>query len=144
MRISDWSPDVCSSDLSMFDVEMTGDGARIYVAKGDIAVAELSGRSLSELIPLKAGEAVNVRDGRLERTTIEPREARWPASRLGFEETPLATIIALANRGAGPDITLRDETIGTIRVTGVSSEERLVGEECASTGSSRWSPGPKK
>src|SRR3546814_19534282 len=86
MRISDWSPDVCSSDLSMFDVEMTGDGARIYVAKGDIAVAELSGRSLSELIPLKAGEAVNVRDGRLERTTIDPRAARWPASRLGFEE----------------------------------------------------------
>src|SRR3546814_3230936 len=119
MRISDWSPDVCSSDLSMFDVEMTGDGARIYVAKGDIAVAELSGRSLSELIPLKAGEAVNVRDGRLERTTIEPREARWPASRLGFEETPLATIIALANRGGGPDITLRDEAIGTLRVTGV-------------------------
>ena len=104
---------------SMFDVEMGGDGARIYVAKGDLAVAELRGRSLTAPIPLKAGEAVSVRDGRLERMTIGPREARWPASRLGFDETPLATIVTLANRGGGRDIELRDEAIGTLKVTGV-------------------------
>src|SRR3546814_20791339 len=84
-----------------------------------MGVAECTGRSPAGVSPGKAGEAGNVRDGRLDRTTIEPREARWPASRLGFEETPLATIIALANRGGGPDITLRDEAIGTLRVTGV-------------------------
>src|SRR3546814_6570996 len=101
----------------MFDVGTEGDEARIYLAKGDREVAALEGQAAP--IPLKPGQAVSVRDGRLERITIEPREARWPAGRLGFEETPLATIVTLANRGGGPDIEFQDEAISALKVTGV-------------------------
>src|SRR3546814_6048431 len=98
----------------MFDVGTEGDEARIYLAKGDLEVAALEGQAAP--IPLKPGQAVSVRDGRLERITIEPREARWPAGRLGFEETPLATIVTLANRGGGPDIEFQDEAISALKV----------------------------
>src|SRR3546814_13384941 len=100
----------------MFDVGTEGDEARIYLAKGDLEVAALEGQAAP--IPLKPGQAVSVRDGRLERITIEPREARWPAGRLGFEETPLATIVTLANRGGGTDLEFQDEAHSAHTVTG--------------------------
>src|SRR3546814_17278466 len=111
MRISDWSSDVCSSDLDLV---------------GDLAVDDLAVRRLEEAVlvgPREHGQRVDQADVRAFR-----RLDRADAAVMGlmhvahFEAGALAGQAARAKRGDA------------------RSEERRVGKECVSTCRSRWSP----
>src|SRR3546814_12199952 len=112
MRISDWSSDVCSSDLG---------GKLRGAVGGDEAVLEqvVLGRRV-ELD--RAAGAVVVGDHQ----ALGRNEARGAA----------------AQRYHGVHRRLRQvgQRGGVALVAGGRSEERRVGNECGSTGRSRWSP----
>lgn len=101
---------------TIFDVTLLPGEVRIWAIDGDIALAP---HEITEPIALRSGQAVNIRGGRLSRAAIEPEAARWPAGRLAFDNTPLATVVAMANRQGSPKILLGDGAVGTRRVTGV-------------------------
>src|SRR3546814_7217053 len=73
MRISDWSSDVCSSDL--FDVILTGDGGKkINVIKEVRAITGLGlgeAKTLVEGAPKAVKEGVNKAEARSEEHTSE-------------------------------------------------------------------------
>src|SRR3546814_15161386 len=119
MRISDWSSDVCSSDLVGADerrrlqlrAERLEDGALdLFVLAGrlddDVAVGE----------HLKAGAG---------------RDALQSRLLFGLADLPS---LDLAVHVLGDDI----ERL--LRLLGGRSEERRVGKECVRTGRSRWWP----
>src|SRR3546814_19083717 len=96
MRISDWSSDVCSSDLAEEHTIM-----RFEEARGK--------------------DTPNPSVRKSETGAIDRVELYGPADRRTFSADD--AIAWLSNP-----------------VTGSRSEERRVGKECVSTGSSRWSP----
>src|SRR3546814_13742810 len=122
MRISDWSSDVCSSDLGYERLEFLGDRVLALV------VAEL----LFERFP-------DENEGELSRRLVGMvrREALLRvAQEIGFGRF-LEMAATPAGRGdRGLDTALSD---GCEALIG-RSEERRVGQECVSTCRSRWSP----
>src|SRR3546814_19071897 len=131
MRISDWSSDVCSSDLL----------ARRDLA-GELAKAADAGRHVvgqkrcERLAAAREGDVVDARglDADL------------------FGDQPDQDVVGTAGRTAGPgdgprvSLELRDQVVGRLDLRGrrhdndLRSEERRVGKECVSTCSSRWRP----
>src|SRR3546814_15986126 len=129
MRISDWSSDVCSSDLPLTPGEL-----KLHVGEaGDLAAA------LAALSAHYAGRGVNLveRGGRwhfqtagdLSHILRREKDETRKLSRAAME--PLALI-------AYHEPVSRAE-IEAIRGVQVGSEERREGKEGVSTGSSRWS-----
>src|SRR3546814_17326994 len=110
MRISDWSSDVCSSDLDGFD-----DLARAIRLRCDPAEADLARLEGDDLVCLDH----QVRDGDLERSV---------------EHGGVVSLVRLGDQpggiGDGDDVVVARQ----------SSEERRVGQECVSTCRYRWSP----
>src|SRR3546814_15767009 len=103
MRISDWSSDVCSSDLN-------------------VSVA-----------PSPRSAAITI-----ERAT----RARWDtAAALDAPVLPEVKTIDSTSSGCGSASGGAAEALAT---RSQRSEERRVGQECVSTGRSRWSPYPSK
>src|SRR3546814_5289166 len=124
MRISDWSSDVCSSDLL----------EPIYA---DINTRLVDAGILPELQPaLKPAErtrplaAKPVPDGAPEARPEEPDSTRHDAETLP-EINVLASLLSLLEQ--------RMQT-STSAAKAHRSEERRVGKECVSTCRSRWSP----
>src|SRR3546814_12698106 len=111
MRISDWSSDVCSSDLA--------------AAERTVATAAVNALNayLTGLTP-----AWN------DTTTDTPADAPTITSLWGTAAQAVAALQAAIQGLAGPA-----GTPGTDGVDG-RSEERRVGKECVSTCRSRWSP----
>lgn len=121
---------------TVFDVTLVPGEVRIWVIEGKIALAIVPpDQATNEPIALRSGQAVNVRDGRLSPTTIDPAAARWPAGRLAFDDTPLAAVVAMANRQGRPNILLGDDAVGTMRVTGVLDirDTRALARKLAAT-----------
>src|SRR3546814_16968825 len=115
MRISDWSSDVCSSDL-----------------RGAIGASFRPGTRVGRLIP-------NASSGLEEWSHIPLR--REDKTRLTGPLTPLRPILACASRSAayvGNDV--HCATIDRLGLSPLSSEERRVGKGCVRTCRSRWSP----
>src|SRR3546814_19048025 len=117
MRISDWSSDVCSSDL--------------------IVAAVHDQRRLAD--PLQLGEAVVARA----KPGLHRRELRTDCLHpgrdvlvLGAAMAPLPELLA----GLAPGIRRREAEIEKGLERTVRSEERRVGKECVSKCRSRWSP----
>src|SRR3546814_14083895 len=111
MRISDWSSDVCSSDLSKRMVEtILRDYARAY---------GLHSVSLRYFNAAGASSCGDIGE----------------AHHIETHLVPLILEVAAGQRAAlsiyGADYPTRD---------GTRSEERRVGKECVSTCRSRWSP----
>src|SRR3546814_13280418 len=116
MRISDWSSDVCSSDLLQVDSTRTVnvDGAETYTVKQQRTVHVTEGLMKEEF------------DKGLNTTVAANGEIRNITGL--FDET--------LNDGETRLVTgTFDETLD-----GNRSEERRVGKECVSTCRSRWSP----
>src|SRR3546814_17777081 len=121
MRISDWSSDVCSSDLeaTLDAVEQIGEHRRgrsrpdqpLGLERLNVGIAEPLGLGVEELAPGSA-DAIGL-ERLLERLRLE--QHRQP--------------------GQGPFGGRRRGERGQRR-----SEERRVGKECVSTCRSRWSP----
>src|SRR3546814_15127190 len=106
MRISDWSSDVCSSDL-----QVTDEGARLCL-------------------------------GAIRRSATPFRDIEGQAAALAiFVDAPgiIAGEIEIDGR---PHVALRPAHghQSHLMLIEKRSEERRVGKECVSTGSSRWSP----
>src|SRR3546814_16030414 len=124
MRISDWSSDVCSSDLAR-DVDQVADlqsGCRLHALVAAVAGVE--------------GEAVQRRADAL-RTGVARQLHAEAAVDLGYEAAAVAGAV-----GVPPAIALAEELEGLAdRVgQGQRSEERRGGKECVSPCISRGSP----
>src|SRR3546814_10588770 len=113
MRISDWSSDVCSSDLTaLWDIKAKVAGLPLYQLLG--------GRSRSGV--LVYGHA-NGRD------IAETVDAVAHYLELGYK--------AVRAQSGVPGL---ESAYGVARGKLFRSEERRVGKECVSTCRSRWSP----
>jgi transmembrane sensor len=102
---------------TVFDVSLDQDEVRVWVIDGELSLAAY--RADANAVALRSGQVVNVRDGQPNETALEPGSARWPAARLAFDDAPLATIVAVANRQGSPKIEIHDEAVAALRVTGV-------------------------
>src|SRR3546814_11567775 len=112
MRISDWSSDVCSSDLGL---------TRVYRPALDWVLARPKTTLAIALVVLLS--------------TV------WPMSRIGSEFIPAmneGTLLYMPS--ALPGISVDEASKLLQRTDRLSSEERRVGKECVSTCRSRGSP----
>src|SRR3546814_13983053 len=127
MRISDWSSDVCSSDLMVEGVTYRKQTAITGGSIPDVTFLLPGGRVLHMDVKFPVDNYLR----HLEATTDAEREHTAKA----FLRDVKSRVKELLGRGyIEPDETL-DEVLLFIR-----SEERRVGKECVSTCRSRWSP----
>src|SRR3546814_17535239 len=117
MRISDWSSDVCSSDL------IDGD-----------PVALLRPGRLQHI-----GEAADLR---VKLAIADPPRFRLGVIRLPDDGNVVAPAFQMPVKAVGADVQhpVLEPFYAEVRI--VSSEERRVGNACVSTFRSRWSPSP--
>src|SRR3546814_14830584 len=115
MRISDWSSDVCSSDLESLPAlrEAADDAAIVRVFVDAVAIAA---EQRADLIEEFSAARPDPRD-------ILEKDDRNRAVFVGLEREP--------DSAQGEPVE---------RLAFVRSEERRVGKECVSTCRSRWSP----
>src|SRR3546814_4477856 len=110
MRISDWSSDVCSSDLHSDGKALLGEAAlRIGHANRDVARTGRTGRSPAENAIRRYRYAFRPADQRINQR--------------------IDGVVGIGRRQG------QRQFLAPRR-----SEERRVGKECVSTGSSRWLP----
>src|SRR3546814_11575700 len=118
MRISDWSSDVCSSDLIGRKRAGTGAGDDVDVVRVD-----------------QPGAGITVG-----RAGVDADAAQVDAAAGGLDETA----IAAAGAAAGTQVAEDAGAVGAEQLDAaaiaVRSAERRVGQECVSTCRSRWSP----
>src|SRR3546814_17442137 len=136
MRISDWSSDVCSSDLSSAagDAHVAGDRRLLAAAVDDEVVAlglaadRLEDRGVEQLVALAlAQRRAQVGGVLLAQAHVERAGAGQPHAVAAFTEV-------MGHR--------RDEAeapAGLLHAR-IRSEERRVGKTCVITCRSRWSP----
>src|SRR3546814_14028804 len=110
MRISDWSSDVCSSDL------------RLRCREGDVEV--------------HAGQAPQPESADPAAMVAGELEPQGVAVELQIQHTGRQGTGKATEDGDDVDALVADHHGGAFG----RSEERRVGKECVSTGSSRWSP----
>src|SRR3546814_12335081 len=132
MRISDWSADVCSSDL----VALSGEDLDFGIVDSDPPVVGNNGRVT---ITLSGGGFSDGTEVRVLGDDVDVRAERTIASADGRE--------LHATFGWGPSVDPDDPIVVPpgrydVRASEGSarSEERRVGKECVSTCRSRWSP----
>src|SRR3546814_17656832 len=122
MRISDWSSDVCSSDLS--------GGHQIQIADrlGDPRIGLALG--CGEQLPIfRIGDILEQVDGRI--FAFDQADGRRPVDRKqGGDDHPRITTRRGSCRASGARAS--------------RSVERRVGKECVTTCRSRWSTEPEK
>src|SRR3546814_14260073 len=119
MRISDWSSDVCSSDL---DERIDRGVERLALA------ADIGGRLDRD----RAG-----RDSLARVVLAVPGEIVLACLQRADRDGPERLAGGILDRDAGVG-----RTFGNVDLAIDRSEERRVGKECVSTGRSRWSPSP--
>src|SRR3546814_15504261 len=116
MRISDWSSDVCSSDLALLGVF----GQREERLEHTVGVVD---QRLRDAVVADAGKTP------------------LAVGRAEFVDEGLSVLRA-GRMGESADVECRDSGrhARTLVWIGCRSEERRVGKECVSTCRSRWSP----
>src|SRR3546814_5002506 len=131
MRISDWSSDVCSSDLE-------GTGRRGAVTKEDLVnyasgkTAGLSGGARpEERVPM-----TRIRKRIAERLMLSKNSTAMLTS---FNEVNLGKVMAMRKALQDDFIKANGIKLGFMSFFAKKSEERRVGKECVSTCRSRWS-----
>src|SRR3546814_18492747 len=126
MRISDWSSDVCSSDLdtdpAIRCVVLTGAG-KLFCGGGDVQAFSAAGDQVSSYLSELAGTL------------------HMAVTRLMRMAKPLLVLVNGPAAGAGLSLAICGDMVLAAR-SAHRSEERRVGKECVSTGRSRWSPSP--
>src|SRR3546814_11891588 len=127
MRISDWSSDVCSSDLLR---EMVADAV---AHRADfLELPEIEAAAPDE--GLDRGEEILAERTVARRRAAADERRLLPRQRLG---------LIIGDRRIHGQHDRRHLGMRTqAQVDAQRSEERSVGKECGSTGSSRWSPFP--
>src|SRR3546814_20368131 len=129
MRISDWSSDVCSSDLTVLEIGALNGDLRVWPR----AVTAIS---LGSVPPAERTEFVRLR------VSLGEKGLSWlqraPADPPFWVERDRAAFVRLLGT-RGFLLWLADLLADDGR-EGERSEERRVGKECVSTCRSRWSP----
>src|SRR3546814_17354874 len=125
MRISDWSSDVCSSDLRRVALTGTYDPVR---GRTSYAVPYVPDKSTFRLI---RGKTHPTRPGSL----MDPAQYVWEG-----DETVLVLGQETGQATAGEAYTMHIQF--SRQFPADRSEERRVVKECVSTCRSRWSPYP--
>src|SRR3546814_15682661 len=123
MRISDWSSDVCSSDLEVVALDLQQPGVEGLVVQLDVGRDELAELLLGvdeELLAVPEGVVAIEGDDLYHR---------------GLPCGPATCSAAHAASSRPSSVLGGPATKGQTR-----SEERRVGKECVSTCRSRWSP----
>src|SRR3546814_3342813 len=146
MRISDWSSDVCSSDLHLLEEVAAVAQVGQRVAGGELV-------DLLVVVRLHAGVADELEDAFADRDVVAVGQHGLgdrgvvDAGGVGRAEIEDAVLVAVA-----PDLAVlaRYALVGNAQVgflrtpdqhaRGVRSEEHTVWNECGSTCKSRWSP----
>src|SRR3546814_19469525 len=111
MRISDWSSDVCSSDLELTLLEKVA-GAREAALMAELIISDGIGRN-----------DISARRARFE----QPRKISRRESSRQYKILSGAESVGYIQEWDSGKVSLE------------RSEERRVGQECVSTGNSRWS-----
>src|SRR3546814_18226430 len=132
MRISDWSSDVCSSDLVGAGRRVGGGGQRDGLAAADLH-AELAEQQIfrTEVMP-PLRDAMGLVDG--QQLDVRAREQR---RRLRPRQTLRRDVEELQ-----PPLAQRQ--LGAPELLGLRSEKRHVGKACDRSCKSPWSPLPEK
>src|SRR3546814_17956427 len=150
MRISDWSSDVCSSDLHARQAERGGEQAgRLGHEIGPPGVGTTHDRreTLERLVAAQP-ERVDHHVERAEFVPVAPDNALdfnvESGSAEAFGDTLHLGWRHEQENGAGLDETADQPGTGNpIHLGTARSEERRVGKECARTCKARWSPSTK-
>src|SRR3546814_6316792 len=149
MRISDWSSDVCSSDLAVLDRVAVDHERRLAEAQlGEIG-GERLGLAVLDRDRIQDDQRTGL--GVAAERHLETERANLLVQRRIEVANPRTVRLAAADedRGAAIAVTRGAATLlatellagaGDIRALAGRSEERRVGKECVSTVSSRWSP----
>lgn len=118
LRVTAATSEVTSAS-GLFDVAVGREGVRVSAITGNARIAVPQSGPSTSPITLSPGQSVHLRADAA--PTIDDRQAdmTWPQAHVAFEDTPLATVIALANRAGRPRIAVADDGIGRIRMTGV-------------------------
>src|SRR3546814_9901093 len=122
MRISDWSSDVCSSDLATNEIMedfLKDDAIRVIVLTGAGGKAFVSGADISKF-----------EDERANKEAVEKYGAAVARAYNAIHHAVKPTIAMIHGYCIG----------GGLGLAVCRSEERRVGKECVSTCRSRWSP----
>src|SRR3546814_19950787 len=145
MRISDWSSDVCSSDLAPIATSSAPRGkAHPCIYRGFCVAGCSTNAKQSVLVtwlPRALGAGAEIRDlimvGRVEVFIVkgigtfiaDKMEGEWSAQSAKGRQCAALYVL--------PDIWL---PVVAIDLLDIRSEERRVGKECVSTCKSRWTP----
>lgn len=108
-----------TSANGVFDVAVARDDVRVWVVRGEARVAVPRTNRVPEPLTLRSGQSLRVRGGVATTTPSDRSDTTWPQAHLSFDDTPLATILEAANRTGRPKISVADDAVGHLRVTGV-------------------------
>lgn len=109
------------SQAAAFDLALAPQGGlSVTVISGEPRLAGAAARRLPARTTLQAGREVRI-GPKLASVDVRPAsrvEAQWPSGLRAFDQTPLSTVAAIANRYNTRKIRLADPAIGALRVSG--------------------------
>src|SRR3546814_11157601 len=125
MRISDWSSDVCSSDLTH--------PTRGPIPPDEFIVQAEKSQDIYRLTLFVMDQAIRSAAQLRDRGLVANMSVNLSATLLDHSDLVGTIRVMLTAHHLSPEML-------TIEITENRSEERRVGNECVSTGRSRWSP----
>ncbi len=112
-------PVVARATGTKFDVFTRPGGARITLIEGSLEVAARNGSARADLGPGERVEAAENGTLSAVNAVALERATAWREGRLAFDDTSLADAVAEANRYSQIRIVLTDESLRSLRISGV-------------------------
>lgn len=109
---------ISASDC-LIDVAWTNNEMRVALIRGQATLSTTGASGPNGRVDLRRGEIVRLHEGEATTAHSSPQDLSWPKAHIGFDDTPLARILAIADRSESPKIVVASETTGALRVTGV-------------------------
>ncbi len=102
---------------AVIDVAFASEAMTVSLIKGSAKLVPK--RSTENSVDLAAGRAVRVSADAVTSSPVTAEDASWTAARVGLDNTPLANVLAMANRPGQPTIEVANDAIGSMRVTAI-------------------------
>ncbi len=103
---------------TIFDVSLVQDRLAVVLIEGSVEVRR-QGDGQANAVRLGPGQTLEItRAGRPLQRRASPGETRWPTRMLEFDDTPLREAVAMVNRYSRIQLSLGDERIAGLRVSG--------------------------
>src|SRR3546814_284055 len=128
MRISDWSSDVCSSDLTVtaigtrFQIRVADTGTLVTLLKGHVRVASHQVDGTEQAASLQAGQSLRIgADGTLgDVQAVDQRAAQgWLEGKLYVDNWRLQDFVSELNRYNDAKLRIDDPALREVRLSGV-------------------------